>query len=335
MPVHTGPVSKAPQPPTQPARPKNLQTIDPNLMAARSTVKDPLQNRIVLIHSLCHIESWAIDLSWDILVRFVTTLSPLEKTANCDLPLPHNFYADWLRIAHEEARHWKMWHDRLLELGSFYGALAVHDGLWQSAGDTSHCILSRLAVVHMTHEARGLDVSPKRLAQLASAKDSKSEKLMRIIEKDEITHVTSGITWFRHMCARDPLDLKDPISTFHILVKANFAGSLKPPFAIQARAQAGFTEEWYLPLMSKSEQEGYEGQKRREAKQLEQHKAREENKLRKQQEARIKGQAKARAKAEAQAKAEADAEAVAEAVEVAVAETSGVTVAVDVLNITT
>ena len=35
---------------------------------------------------------------------------------------------------------------------------------------------------------------------------------------------------------------------FHELVKRHFAGSLKPPFNDEARAQAGFDESWYLPL---------------------------------------------------------------------------------------
>jgi uncharacterized ferritin-like protein (DUF455 family) len=42
----------------------------------------------------------------------------------------------------------------------------VHEGLWESATETNGSLLARLAVVHMVHEARGLDVAPKRLAQV-------------------------------------------------------------------------------------------------------------------------------------------------------------------------
>ena len=35
---------------------------------------------------------------------------------------------------------------------------------------------------------------------------------------------------------------------FHELVRNNFKGALKAPFNDEARARAGFTESWYLPL---------------------------------------------------------------------------------------
>ncbi len=69
--------------------------------------------------------------------------------------LPIDFFDEWLRVASEEAEHflskffYKVWHRRLTDLGSFYGALPVHDGLWQSAFDTRHSLLARLAIVHV------------------------------------------------------------------------------------------------------------------------------------------------------------------------------------------
>lgn len=35
---------------------------------------------------------------------------------------------------------------------------------------------------------------------------------------------------------------------FHALIRAHFHGPLKPPFNDEARAQAGFGPEWYMPL---------------------------------------------------------------------------------------
>ena len=43
---------------------------------------------------------------------------------------------------------------RLIELGSYFGALPVHNGLWESADTTKDNFLARLAIVHMVHEAR-------------------------------------------------------------------------------------------------------------------------------------------------------------------------------------
>lgn len=48
-----------------------------------------------------------------------------------------------------------------MELGSFYGSMPAHDGLWESAAATAHSLAARLAVESCVHEARGLDVLPQ------------------------------------------------------------------------------------------------------------------------------------------------------------------------------
>lgn len=77
-------------------------------------------------------------------------------------------------------------------------------------------------------------------------------KLLETIEIDELTHVTAGLNWFKYVCknASPPVE---PIPKFHAIVRANFRGSLLPPFNTEARTKAGFTEDWYLPLAVKKE----------------------------------------------------------------------------------
>lgn len=65
-------------------------------------------------------------------------------------------------MAEDEAKHFSLLKTRLEELGSYYGAHTVHAGLWESALDTQDDLLARLAIIHLVHEARGLDVSPGR-----------------------------------------------------------------------------------------------------------------------------------------------------------------------------
>lgn len=243
-----------PVPPSKPARPAHLTVVAPRDMPpAKKGVENHESNKLRLIHSLAHIESYAIDLSWDILVRFATPAAKGTKETE-HVALPEAFYRDWLRIADEEAKHFTIWRTRLEELGSSYGALPVHEGLWQSADETTHSLLARLAVVHAVHEARGLDQAPRMLQQLQTYGDKHSCHLLETIEKDELTHVTSGLTWFKYLCANSPqcADL-DPIKKFHAIVRANFRGSLLPPFNTKARTECGFTEEWYLPLAVKKE----------------------------------------------------------------------------------
>lgn len=66
--------------------------------------------------------------------------------------MPVEFFTDFVRVAQDEGRHFTLLAARLEELGSSYGALPAHDGLWDSATATSKDLLARLAVEHCVHE---------------------------------------------------------------------------------------------------------------------------------------------------------------------------------------
>ena len=225
--------------PVEPKRQENLVTKAPGQI--KRGKGGTLKTRIAILHSLANIEQWAIDLAWDIIGRFSQTKINHE-------PLPVEFFADFLKVANDEAKHFKLIEKRLSELGSFFGSLPVHNGLWQSAQETSHDLLARLAIVHMVHEARGLDVQPKTAQRFLSQNDGESFDLLNLVYEDEITHVACGMKWFNYVCqnSKPPLD---PVSTFHKMVKKHFKGYLKPPFNSTGRNIAGMTEEWYSPLV--------------------------------------------------------------------------------------
>lgn len=66
--------------------------------------------------------------------------------------MPREFFTDFVKVAQDEGRHFTLLLKRLKEMGSFYGALPAHDGLWDSATATSNDLLARLAVEHCVHE---------------------------------------------------------------------------------------------------------------------------------------------------------------------------------------
>lgn len=225
-------------PPDQPYREEGLDVVAPGKMKIGKG--GTLASRIATIHSLANIEQWAIDLSWDIIARFSDTVIGGK-------PLPREFFTDFVKVAGDEAKHYKMLDSRLLSLGSHFGSHPVHYGLWQSAMETSNSLLARLAVVHMVHEARGLDVHPKTQERFAKHNDTESVDMLEVIYTDEITHVAAGMKWFTYVC-RNSQPALDCIPKFHELVQAHFRGFLKPPFNEQGRDTAGMTKEWYLPL---------------------------------------------------------------------------------------
>lgn len=60
----------------------------------------------------------------------------------------------------------------------YFGSHPVHHGLWESALDTMHSLSARLAVIHLVHEARGLDVNPTTIMKFRNAKDSDSVNIL-------------------------------------------------------------------------------------------------------------------------------------------------------------
>ncbi|XP_071763604.2 uncharacterized protein LOC139918197 [Centroberyx gerrardi] len=228
-------------PPHQPSRKEDLTVLQPGKI--KRGKGGTQASRIALLHSLANIEQWAIDLSWDVIARFSTF------SLHTGDPLPRQFFSDFVKVAGDEAKHYHLLEKRITELGSFFGALPVHNGLWQSATDTSHDLLARLAIVHMVHEARGLDVHPQTLSRFAVQDDQASVNVLEVIYRDEITHVAAGLKWFTYICSEEG---RDCLSTFHDLVKQHFKGYLKPPFNTEGRKTAGMTEEWYVPLVKPS-----------------------------------------------------------------------------------
>ena len=215
----------------RPSRPDLPQLLLPRDMPRRRLKGE--KGRIALMHAIAHIELNAIDLAWDIVARF--------HGEN----MPSAFYDDWITVAEDEARHFELTDEYLRDLGAAYGNLPVHDGLWEAAESTSDDLLARLAIVPMVLEARGLDTMPTTIKKLHDAGDYAGAEVLEEIAHDEIAHVAAGVRWFDFLCDRRGLD---PATTFQKLVRARFKGQVKPPFASDTRAQAGFKPEYYEPL---------------------------------------------------------------------------------------
>jgi uncharacterized ferritin-like protein (DUF455 family) len=217
--------------PDRPARPPYPELLPPNRMPRRGRGGSE-RGRIALIHALAHIEFAAIDLAFDMAGRFGGQF-------------PHGFVDDWMKVGADEAMHFALLDRRLHRLGSRYGALSAHDGLWDAAAATAHDVLARLAVVPMVLEARGLDVTPATIERFAAAGDEATVRILTRILNDEVQHVRAGTFWFESACERESFV---PATTWHALVNRYFRGSLKPPFNDSARDSAGLTRDYYQPL---------------------------------------------------------------------------------------
>ncbi len=217
--------------PDVPARPAKPELLHPRDMPRRGK-GGSLTKRIALIHALAHIEFVAIDLAFDMAGRFGAQFPPA-------------FTDDWMRVGAEEAMHFVLLDRRLREMGSFYGALPAHDGLWDAARATAHDAAARLAIVPMVLEARGLDITQDTVERFRQQGDELTAKVLNRIYHDEINHVSYGTKWFEHACQ---LQNREPHAHWHGLVKTHFNGRLKPPFNDSARHAAGLTRDYYLGI---------------------------------------------------------------------------------------
>lgn len=218
-----------PAPPDRPARPDRPLLRPPREMAKRRRAGSQA-GRVALLHALAHIELNAIDLAWDLVARFGHE------------GRPRAFFDDWVQVADDEADHFELLQARLRVLGSDYGQLPAHDGLWEASQATAGDLLARLAVVPMILEARGLDVTPTMIQSLRSAGDAASAAIVARIHEDEIGHVAAGCRWFRRLCSDSGME---PVATWRVLVRKHFKGELKPPFNLDSRQRAGFGPEFY------------------------------------------------------------------------------------------
>jgi len=222
--------------PDSPARPSAPKLVSPSEVKRRR-LGSP-EGRGALLHAIAHIEFNAIDLAADMIARF----GHHPDIANADRSA---FISDWVSVCSDEARHFGMLQRRLGQLNMTYGDLPAHNGLWEAAVKTKDNFAARLAIAPMVLEARGLDVTPGMIEKLTQVRDMESVNILKTIYNEEIGHVAIGARWFQKLAQNRS---KDPESFFHQLVKAYFAGRLKPPFNVQARTLAGLKEGYYLPL---------------------------------------------------------------------------------------
>ena len=212
--------------PDVPARPDAPTLLHPGAMPKRGRGSE--HGRLALIHALAHIEFVAIDLALDAAGRFGADMG-------------RGFVDDWLGVAADEAMHFALLARRLRTLGSFYGAMPAHDGLWDAARDTAYDVAARLAIVPMVLEARGLDVTPNAIAKFAKAGDERTARVLQRILDDEIRHVRFGTKHFVAVCENRQ---ESPPEAWKKLVARHFHGAVKPPFNDSARRQAGLSREF-------------------------------------------------------------------------------------------
>ncbi len=212
--------------------------VEPRALPARKDFASK-EGLATLVHAIAHIEYSAIDLALDAVYRF-----PF---------MPMAYKCDWLEVAVDEIRHYKMLNALLETLGYRYGDFPVHCGLFDAAAHTAHSVLERMAVIPRYYEASGLDVNPQIMKKLENKHKIAEVKILlealEVIYDEEIDHVRKGDRWFKYLCEQEGAG--EDIY-FTILERYGLLEKHRPHINVTARKEAGFACDEILKLGAKT-----------------------------------------------------------------------------------
>jgi uncharacterized ferritin-like protein (DUF455 family) len=132
-------------------------------------------------------------------------LMALEMMAWALLAFPQadkNFRKGLASVLVDEQRHFRLYAQRLEQMGTRFGELPINDHFWRAAKDI-HNPLDWVCLMHLTFEQANLDHAPFYARQFRSVEDEESAKLMDLIFRDEIRHVGFGTHWLKEYQSED------------------------------------------------------------------------------------------------------------------------------------
>jgi len=210
-----------------PSYAKKCKIVEPKALKTRKNF-DTKEGLATLVHAVLHIEYSAIDLALDAVYRYPE--------------MPQEYKIDWLEVALDEIRHYKMLEELLVELGFSYGSFPVHSGLFEASIKTQKNLLDRMAIIPRYYEASGLDVTPQILKKLHNKRKlpfvSKLINILHIIYDEEITHVQKGDYWFKKLCNNSQNITEIYLD---ILKRYNLLEQPRPHVNVEGRKRAGFS----------------------------------------------------------------------------------------------
>ena len=183
------------------------------------------------LHSIAHIEYSAVDIALDAAYRFRA--------------LPKAYYDDWLEVAEDEIRHFKMIEEHMAKFGVKYGDFTVHDGLFIALQNTSSSLLERMAVLPRYMEANGLDANAFMLKKLETECEKDENKaqlceILQVILDEEISHVSKGDLWFKFACENEGVSPEIYAQIVQKIYPKAFLQSRE--LNVSARLKSGFSE---------------------------------------------------------------------------------------------
>lgn len=130
-----------------PARPSSPVLLDTRSMPSHKQLNIPIVQ--YLLHGLAHIELNAMDMYCD------TLLAGMTDSLLRHHPGQAEFIHDFITVAEDESRHYVMLEDRLMELGSHYGAMPARECIHSLLSPLLCCVSMFVSCVIDRHSTMG------------------------------------------------------------------------------------------------------------------------------------------------------------------------------------
>jgi uncharacterized ferritin-like protein (DUF455 family) len=140
--------------------------------------------RARVLHTFFHHELQAAELMAWALLAFPDT--------------PPEFKSGLVRIALDEARHMRLYAERIEALGYAVGSFAVRDWFWTRV-PTCRTPASFVAVMGLGLESANLEHAATFAARFREAGDEDSARVQEVVGREEIAHAAFGARWFARL----------------------------------------------------------------------------------------------------------------------------------------
>ena len=212
-----------------PNRPKYLQFSEERLPFPRHF--GDANSRAQALHFFANHELLAIELMALCLLKFP------------DAPIP--FQKGLVHTITEEQEHFRLYKERLEELGGEIGEVPVNGFFWDCLSGMNDP-MDFVVGMSMTFEQANLDHCVHYGKLFSDVGDTRTVEILEQVYKDEVRHLRHGLHWFRKWKAPEQADFFVHEKSLSLPMSLMRAKGLT--FDREGRIQAGFEKEYIEPL---------------------------------------------------------------------------------------
>lgn len=168
--------------PTLPARSNKIKISEKNLKFPRGHFHE-IEKKAIALHSFANHELMAIEMMACALVIFPHNTDELRR-----------FKLGVINSLKDEQKHFKLYVDRLNEIGFEFGDFILNDFFWKYMSKMK-TPSQYLAVMALTFEAANLDFAHFYQHVFKELGDKKTSNILKVVLDDEISHVQLGVNY--------------------------------------------------------------------------------------------------------------------------------------------